>query len=400
MSKAEYTSMNKFRQSWRWYGPDDLVSLSDAKQAGATEIVTALHHMPTGEIWTIDEIEKRKAEVEHAGLIWDVVESVPIHEDIKTRTKNYQRYIDAYKASIQNLGKAGVRILTYNFMPVVDWTRTDLNYQLADGSKALRFDATAMIAFDVYILERTGAADDYTIQQLKDAEKYLAELSNDQKETLIWNITAGLPGSMAAKTNSLKSFKALVKSYQGISSSTLREHLLLFLDEVIPVAEESGIRMAIHPDDPPFKLFGLPRVVSNQEDVRAIFKRADSVTNGLCFCTGSFGVNADNDLVSMLRDFGPRIHFIHLRATKREDDGSFYEAQHLTGDVDMYAVVKELVNIQQSRKESLPMRPDHGHVILSDLDKKTNPGYSGIGRLKGLAELRGLELGIINSMQQ
>jgi mannonate dehydratase len=391
--------MKKFRQSWRWYGPEDPVSLSDAKQAGATEIVTALHHIPMGEVWPVREIEKRKAEIEKAGLIWDVVESVPVHEDIKTRTGKYQTYISAYKESIQNLGKVGVGILTYNFMPVVDWTRTDLNFQLADGSKALRFDATAMIAFDAYILKRKEATDDYTTQQLENAENYLSGLRPDQKETLIRNITAGLPGSMAAKTNSLDSFKALLQNYKGIDRSMLQEHLLLFLDDIVPVAEESGVRLAIHPDDPPFSLFGLPRVVSKEEDVRAIYDRIDSVSNGLCFCTGSFGVSPTNDLVSMLKEFGSRINFIHLRATSREKDGSFYEAQHLDGDVDMYAVVKELVNIQKTRNESLPMRPDHGHVILSDLNIKTNPGYSGIGRLKGLAELRGLELGIIHSMQ-
>ncbi len=390
--------MKKFRQSWRWYGPDDPVSLSDAKQAGATEIVTALHHIPMGEIWTVREIEKRKAEIEDAGLVWGVVESIPVHEDIKTRSNNFQSYINAYKESIRNLAQVGVKIVTYNFMPVVDWTRTDLHFQLADGSKALRFGTKAMIAFDAFILKRNGVENDYSAQQLEDAKTYLADLTEEEEATLIRNITAGLPGSMAAKTNSLDSFRALVENYKGMEAATLREHLLLFLDEIVPVAEVSSVRLAIHPDDPPFSLFGLPRVVSKQEDVKAIFDRVDSIANGLCFCTGSFGVSPTNDLVSMLKEFGPRIHFVHLRATKREEDGSFYEAQHLNGDVDMYAVVKELVNIQQTRNESIPMRPDHGHVILSDLDKKTNPGYSGIGRLKGLAELRGLELGIIKSM--
>ncbi len=392
--------MKKLIQSWRWFGPDDPVSLSDARQSGATDIVSALHHIPIGESWSVNAIQAHQSIIADAGLTWSVVESVPIHEDIKRRIGNFQQYIDTYKETIQNLGECGIPVLTYNFMPVVDWTRTDLKYKLEDGALALRFDVTQMNAFDLFIMKRKGAANDYSRSKTLLASQYYFLATEQQKELLTQTITAGLPGSMAAKTNSLDSFKELIDSYEHIDHAKLRQHLLLFLDEIIPVAEKANVKLAIHPDDPPFSLFGLPRVVSVRADFEAIFNHNKSITNGLCFCTGSLGVNPQNNLVDLIELFGNRIHFAHLRSTTREADGSFYEAPHLTGDVDMYEVVKALSNIQQEYKTSIPIRPDHGHVILGDLAKETNPGYSAIGRLKGLAELRGLELGILKSTAQ
>jgi mannonate dehydratase len=386
----------KFEQSMRWFGPHDDVKLSDIRQAGCSAVVTALHHIPVGEVWSTAEIRTRQKLVSAAGMEWTVVESLPVHEDIKTNTGDCARFIENYKQSLRNLSECGIKVVTYNFMPILDWMRTDTSFSLPDGSKALRFERVAFMVFDLFLLQRPGAESDYTPAEIEQARSRHASMTKEEQDQLFKNTLLGLPGSEVPFTPEI--ILQELKAYADIDAERLKEHLSNFLQQVVPVAEEVGVLMAIHPDDPPYPILGLPRIVSTESDISYLLNAISSPSNGLCYCTGSLSARPDNDLCGIISRYGKQINFVHLRNTKSDSEGNFYEADHLDGNVDMYAVMRKLIELMQETGKQLTMRPDHGHQMLDDLQKITYPGYSAIGRLKGLAELRGLELGISNSI--
>lgn len=389
--------MYLMEQTMRWFGPNDPVGLWDIRQAGCTGVVTALHHIPVGDTWKIEEINLRKAMIEEAGMHWTVIESLPVSDDIKRQSGDYRLHIENYKQSLRNVAACGLKVITYNFMPVLDWLRTNTQYEMPDGSTALYFNRIDYVVFDLFLLKRPNAAADYSRDEVKSAEDRYRKMSTGAQQHLYANMMLGLPGSNDSFTPAV--VLSELKKYEGIHAGQLRQHLLYFLKEVIPVAEECGLKMAIHPDDPPYPVLGLPRIMSTEQDAAAMLDAVSSPANGLCFCTGSFGARADNDIPAMLRHFGDHVHFLHLRNTRRDAEGNFYEADHLAGDTDMYAVISEVLRIMQRRQLSIPMRPDHGHQMLDDLKKKTYPGYSAIGRLKGLAELRGVEYALSRQLR-
>ena len=399
INKHNFSDGDNMKYSWRWFGPNDPVSIQDVRQTGVTEVVSALHHIPNGQIWSCDEIIKRQQETswdslnhEPTNLTWSIVESVPVHEDIKKHSGNYLQYIENYKQTLRNLAACGIKIVIYNFMPIIDWTRTDLAYRLPNGARALRFDFNEFVVFDLFILERENAQLEYTAEQINSAQELFTHMSDETKARITRNIIAGLPG--AEESFTINEFKAALAEYKDIDATKLRANLFYFLNEILPIAIECGITLAIHPDDPPRPMFGLPRIMSSEADIQSLISQFSSTHCGVNVCAGSLGAGAHNDIEKYIRTWSNRIPFVHLRSVKREADGSFYEDEHITGSTNLAKLVKAILDVEKITGNEIIIRPDHGHQMLDDLHKKTNPGYSCIGRMKGIAELKGMELAI------